>query len=164
MADPRSAEEAAERLREINAAYARLRQPEVPPPRVSTAETSRVASTPPAPDAPSRPATPGRRLTREEIDRMVQSIGTEGFFEIAFGDMAWFARLFDRVWMVFYLMAAVVALLRVLIFRDLFWVRESPETVLLVLLLIGFGMASWLQHRFGSEPSHTTDRSRKTHP
>jgi DnaJ-like protein len=154
MADPRGATEAAARLREINAAYARLRRLEVPP-----------VSTPSAPEVSWHPpAAPGRRLTREEIDRMVQSIGTEGFFEIAFGDVAWFGRLFDRVWMVFYLMAAGIVLLRVLIFRDLFWVRESPETAVLVLLLIGFGIASWVQHHFGSKPSPAADRSPGTYP
>jgi DnaJ-like protein len=147
MADPRGASEAAERLREINAAYARLRHAyRAPAPAHGAAGPG--SAPPSAP--PHSAARPKRRLTREEIERMVQSIGTAGPFEIAFGEVRWVGRLFDRLWIPCYAAAAVVIVVRVVIFGDL-----HPETILFVVLLVGFGFTSWLQHRFGSKPSRT---------
>jgi hypothetical protein len=62
--DPQGQAEAAIRMRAINDAFRCVAAGTMVPPA--------------APGPPSRPHEPGRRLTREEIDRMVESLGNEG--------------------------------------------------------------------------------------
>ena len=61
--DPWEQAEAATRMREINDAFGRIVQ---------------SWSSPPADRTPSVSRPPGARLSREEVERMVQGIGTEG--------------------------------------------------------------------------------------
>jgi curved DNA-binding protein CbpA len=69
--DPQGQAEAAARMREINAAYRLLAKAS------ASASTHHDGSKPPPPRR-------GERLTREEIERLVQSLGTEGPVETAF--------------------------------------------------------------------------------
>src|SRR5262245_56886282 len=87
--------EAAVRMREINAAYRVLRETYLGGPRPSA--------------APPRYTTPGRRLTREEIDAMVSSIGTQGPIDLALGSLRWYA---DVAWRVVLALSGLALIVR----------------------------------------------------
>jgi hypothetical protein len=76
--DPVGREEAEQRLREINLAFGALNAP-----AWSARVSARAATPPPA----ARERTPGQRLTREQIDEMVQAIGTRGPIDHLFASL-----------------------------------------------------------------------------
>jgi DnaJ domain len=121
-ADPAGQAEAAIRMREINAAYRVIRDGFVGGMRASSAP-------------PPRPAAPGRRLTREEIDAMVSSIGSQGPVDIALGSLRWYA---DAIWLVVVGLAAlglVVHLLGVLYRQGAGALLGDSDFWILVLIL-----------------------------
>jgi curved DNA-binding protein CbpA len=100
--DPQGQAEAAQRMREINKAYDTILEhtaPKLPIPPRSQSDGS----------APGSPAGTGR-LSREQIEAMVQAIGTEGPLEIAFGTLdAWRGRLGGCL-AVLYVIAVIISL------------------------------------------------------
>jgi hypothetical protein len=128
--DPSGQAEAAVRMREINAAYRVLRESYV------------GAASPSA--APSRPAaTPGRRLTREEIDAMVRSIGTQGPIDMVIGTLQWYGGLARVPLIVLYLFGVVARTATVLGRRGVAALAWDAD--LMALLLLGGFYLAWRQ-------------------
>jgi hypothetical protein len=100
--DPRSLAEAEARMREINRAYQVLT---AEPPIV---EAPAAAPTPPRP-TPSRP---GARLTREQIDRMVEAMGTQGPVDQLLEGLGRIGWVYYVVWAVMAAVAAVPLIAR----------------------------------------------------
>lgn len=73
-ADPAGQADAERHLREINLAYHAVLDARSAPARSSYAESATGGEAAP----PHSPVTPGARLTREQIDALVASIGTQG--------------------------------------------------------------------------------------
>jgi hypothetical protein len=124
--DPQGQAEAAQRMREINKAYDTILE-----------HTVLKLPIPPRPHAdgpaPGSPAGTGR-LSREQIEAMVQAIGTESPLEIAFGTLdAWRGRLGGCLG-VLYVIAAAISL-GVAFHRGGFWGLWTKLDV--VLLLVG---------------------------
>jgi DnaJ domain len=68
--DPQGQAEAEARMREINVAFHLLLAAAAPP----ATDPAHQASSP----VPPQPTTPGQRLTREQIERLTEAIGTDG--------------------------------------------------------------------------------------
>jgi hypothetical protein len=80
-ADPNGQAEAAPRMRDINAAYRTVRGAYIGTYESTTAADGRVRPVP----------TPGARLSREQIDEMVNSIGRDSPIDVMFGALSWYA-------------------------------------------------------------------------
>jgi hypothetical protein len=102
-------------MREINAAYALILQGGEAP--------SSAGSGPPGPYAPG----PGRPLTRAEIERMIQAIGTAGPVENALDA---FRTVGNGIWTVLGAMAVVVVSVRLVVAvhgRDWAAIQSEPH-------------------------------------
>jgi DnaJ family protein B protein 8 len=96
--DPRSEAEAEARMRDINHAYQVLTDQEPAAPSAATA---------PPPHARPSPR-PGERLSREQIDRMVRAIGTDGPLD---GLMSTLGKLDNALWFL-WILAGLMAAVR----------------------------------------------------
>lgn len=141
--DPRNQAEAAVQMRVINAAYRRL------------LEAAAVQRHPAALDGPSRPS--GRRLSREEIDRLVAAIGTESWVESGLSAMPywhatdWLAyRRSDNQWAITPSVAyGLVYLVAWLVIGVLEWSgRPLPKSAApylgIGMVVVGIAAAYWL--------------------
>jgi curved DNA-binding protein CbpA len=119
---------AAERMRSFNAAYHTL--------------VERLGQRTP-PKSPASPSRYGRRLTREEVERMVAAIGTEGPLDGFLNGIGWVGTRIEAVWAaaVFAVVAVRVAyLVLTLQFERLFNdLRHSPEAAFIVAVLLILG-------------------------
>ena len=80
--DPAGQAEASVRMRAINGAYELIRGSYMPRYESTTAADGRVRPQP----------TPGARLSREQIEELVNSIGREGPVDIVIGALEWYGR------------------------------------------------------------------------
>lgn len=130
--DPSGQAEAAVRMREINAAYRVLRDSFV-------GGAGPAAAAPPAQAPPS--ATPGRRLTREEIDAMVSAIGSQGPVDVFLGSVRWYA---DVIWAVLLGVSGLSLLVRVVVLlsrRDVAGVLTDPDLFLFLALCAVYALS-----------------------
>lgn len=132
--DPQGQVEAEARMREINVAFDLL---------LAAGATPVAESSPEPAAAPPRAPVPGQRLTREQIERMVQSIGTSGPLDSLVDNLnlppryrrfsLTGAALFALYW------SAALTLRRI----GLAWGTAS----LTALVLVGVGYAGWRLRR-----------------
>ncbi len=126
--DPQGQIEAEARMREINVAFDLL---------LSAGSTPFVESPQEPSTAPPRAPVPGQRLTREQIERMIQSIGTSDPFEDLVGTVPPRYRRFSLTGATLFALYWSVALtLRRL---GLAWGAAS----LTALVLVGAGYLGW---------------------
>ena len=150
--DPQGQAEAAQRMREINKAYDTILEhtlPKLPIPPRSNADAS----------APGAPGGTGR-LSREQIEAMVQAIGTEGPLEIAFGALdTWRGRLGGCLG-VLYVVAAAISLGAAFHRGGLWGLWTKLDVVLLLLLglVAAFTLLWQRSRRRRAIPERRTDR------
>jgi curved DNA-binding protein CbpA len=138
--DPAGEAEATQRMRAINAAYDTIRGT-----YIATYDST------PAADGRVRPqATPGARLSREQIDEMVNSIGSEGPVDVVLGVLEWYGnriRLGITLLLGAWAVARIVSTVRA---YGLPGLARYPEVPLFLVAVVAF--AAWaLPDRGGKE-------------
>jgi hypothetical protein len=136
VADPQGQAEASIRMRVINAAYRRLIRQfrSQAPPQVRN-------------DPKPLSETHQRRLSREEIDAMVEAIGTEGPFDGLLGALGWVGSTIEAVLAALFGVGLVVRLTMIVTSGEWEELRHYPELALALGVVILLGLREYLQRR-----------------
>jgi hypothetical protein len=128
--DPAGQAEATQRMRAINTAYETIRGSYIPRYESTTAADGRV-----------RPrANPGTRLSREQIEELVNSIGREGPVDIVIGTLEWYGRSIRFVVTLLLAAWALARLRGVLLTSGVEGLWKNPDVPLFVLTVIAFAV------------------------
>jgi hypothetical protein len=118
-ADSQNEAEANAEMRRINDAYQRI---------VESQSTVLAGGEKPLPTA--------RRLSPEEIDRLATAIGTQGPVDLMLDSLSWVGNAYEALLFVVGGVVIAVQLARALWQRDLSIVRQHPEMILIVALVL----------------------------
>jgi hypothetical protein len=129
VADTRSQAEAADTMGRINAAYERIADHLAP---VRPNQREPMAGTPSA-----------ARLSRDQLDRMVKAIGSEGPLDHLLGAFGWVGSAFYGLLSILFLAACAVRVVVLLWRGDVAGIVRDPELLVALLLLVVF-----LTHEF----------------
>jgi hypothetical protein len=121
--DAQNLNEATERMRRYNAAYRTLER------RLGKSSQRAADHRPAAP-------TPGRPLTREELDAMVESIGPDGPVDWMLDGIGWVGGTFRGVLAVIGFIVLAVRLVRMMAAGDFLGILNDPGLATVLLLLV----------------------------
>lgn len=150
-ADPQGQAEATLRMQAINAAYKKLLR------RLQSAKRAPFARRSKAQDEHSE-----RRLTREEIDAMVEAIGTEGPLDGFLGAVGWIGSTIEGIFAAVFAVAFVVRLTMIVFSRDWAQLRDYPEVAVILGIAIILGLREYLQRRALASAIHKSGKSTST--
>jgi len=130
---------AAERMRSFNAAYDTL------------VERLGQRTPPISPASPSPSPASGRRLTREEVDRMVAAIGSDGPLDDFLNGIGWVGSGLEAVFATVFFAALILRVAYLLLtaqFKQLFSdLLHSPEAIFVLAVLLFLGGREAYQRR-----------------